>query len=413
MNKSDAQRICSVFDSMKFKKTENIFDADAIIILACSVRQSAVNRIYEVFRKKKIKKSAIKILTGCVLKKDIQKLQKIFDIIIDITKIKNLPKLIKEKKFYNYNPEDIDYLKIIPKQSDNLLALIPISNGCNNFCSYCAVPYTRGLEKNRLAKEILNEVKKLPKNIKQVTLLGQTVNSYINPDKNSRIKDFSDLLEAVAILKPDMWINFMAPYPTKFNNKLIKVIAKYNNISNHIHIPLQSGSDKILKIMNRQYNSGQFLEIIKKIYTAIPDANITTDVIVGFCGETEKDFKDTLNILKKAKITLVYSGLYSPRPQTLAYKMYNDNVSQIKKRKRDEKMTKLIAKQSLERNKKYLGSVVKVLVTNKSKKGIYLGKMQTYETVKIFNAIDCDLGQFVDVKINKALEWGLEGKIIK
>jgi len=205
----------------------------------------------------------------------------------------------------------------------------------------------------------------------------------------------------------------MAPYPTKFNNKLIKVIAKYNNISNHIHIPLQSGSDKILKIMNRQYNSGQFLEIIKKIYTAIPDANITTDVIVGFCGETEKDFKDTLNILKKAKITLVYSGLYSPRPQTLAYKMYNDNVSQIKKRKRDEKMTKLIAKQSLERNKKYLGSVVKVLVTNKSKKGIYLGKMQTYETVKIFNAIDCDLGQFVDVKINKALEWGLEGKIIK
>ncbi|MDD4289754.1 MAG: MiaB/RimO family radical SAM methylthiotransferase [Patescibacteria group bacterium] len=413
MNKSDSERVSSIFESMKMKKTENISEADVIAILACSVRQSAVNRVYEIFRKKKIKKSAIRILTGCVLKKDTQKLQKIFDIIIDITRIKDLPKIIKENKFYSYNPENVEYFDIIPRQKNNFSALIPISNGCNQFCTYCAVPYTRGIEKNRSAYSILSEIKQLPQNIKQITLLGQTVNSYINPDKNSKIKNFSDLLETVAKLKKDTWIGFTSPYPTKFTDKLIKIIAKYNNISNHIHIPLQSGSDKILKLMNRKYTSYQFLEIINKIYKLIPDANITTDVIVGFCNETEKDFSDTLDVLKKSKITLVYSGLYSPRPETLAYKIYNDNVSQSTKRKRDEKMTKLIGKQSLERNKKYLGNVVKVLVSSKSKKGIYLGKMQTHETVKIFNATDYDLGRIVNVKIDKTLEWGLEGKIIK
>ena len=413
MNKSDAQRVSSVFESMKMKKTDNISDADVIAILACSVRQSVVNRVYEIFRKKKIKKTAIKILTGCVLKKDTQQLKKIFGIIIDITKIKDLPKLIKENKFYNYNPENVEYFDIIPKQKDVFSALIPISNGCNQFCTYCAVPYTRGIEKNRSAYGILKEIKSLPKDIKQITLLGQTVNSYINSDKKSKIKDFSDLLEAVAILKPNVWINFLSPYPTKFNDKLIKIIAKYDNISHHIHIPLQSGSDKILKLMNRKYNSQEFLSIINKIYKIIPDANITTDVIVGFSTETEKDFSDTLDVLKKAKITLVYSGLYSPRFQTVAYKMYNDNVKQITKRKRDEKMTKLIGCQSLERNKKYLGNVVKVLISSKSKKGVYLGQMQAYETVKIFNANDKNLGQFVNVKIDKILEWGMEGNIIK
>ncbi len=412
MNKSDSERASSVFDSMKFKKTENISEADIIAILACSVRQGAVNRMYQVFRKKKIKKTAIKILTGCVLKEDVVKTKKLFDIIIDITKIKDLPRLIKEHTFYNYSPENVEYFDVTPNRDNDFSALIPISNGCNQFCTYCAVPYTRGIEKNRSAYGILSEVKKLPKNTKQITLLGQTVNSYINPDKFSKIKDFADLLEAVAISKPDIWVNFLSPYPTKFSDKLIKVIAKYDNISHHIHIPLQSGSDKILKKMNRKYSSKEFLDIINKIYKIIPDANITTDVIVGFCGETEKDFADTLNVLKKAKITLVYSGLYSPRSQTVAYKMYNDNVKQITKRKRDEKMTKLIGKQSLKRNKKYLNKTVKVLISSKSKKGVYLGKMRDYETVKIFNACDENISQIVNVKIDKTLEWGMEGNIV-
>lgn len=418
MNRSDAERVSSILESLKYKKTSTMESADVIVVIACSVRQGAVDRVYGIFRKKKLKKNVIKILTGCVLKEDAQKQQKLFDIIIDITKIKSIPKLIsippwrnKQKTIYNYKPENVNYLDIKPNHSNNFSALVPISNGCNQFCSYCAVPYTRGIEKNRSAYSILKEIKKLPKSVKQITLLGQTINSYINPDNTSDIKDFGDLLERVAILKPNIWINFLSPYPTKFDDGLIKIIAKYDNISHHIHIPLQSGSDKILKKMNRKYSSKEFLSIINKIYKVIPDANITTDVIVGFCGETEKDFESTLNILKKAKITLVYSGLYSPRSQTVAYKMYNDNVKQITKRKRDEKMTKFIGKQSLMRNKKYQDKIVKVLITNKNKKGEYLGKMQTYETVKIFNGHNKYIGQFVNVLIDKCLEWGLEGKI--
>lgn len=412
MNKSDAERVSSILESLKYKKTENILDADIIIILACSVRQTAADRIYGIFKDKKLKKTAIKILTGCVLKEDTKKLQKRFDIIIDITKINNLPKLISKKSEYNYDPKDVKYFNIIPNHN-NYLALVPISNGCNNFCTYCAVPYTRGLEKNRSARSVINEVKGLEKNIKQIMLLGQTVNSYINPDKNTKIKDFGDLLETVAKLKPDCWITFISPYPTKFDDKLIKIIAKYENISHHIHIPLQSGNDRILQMMNRKYNSKQFLTIINKIYKYIPNANITSDVIVGFPTESEKDFNDTLNVLKKAKITLVYSGLYSPRVGTVSYKIYKDDISKVIKRKRDEKMTKIIAGQSLERNKKYLGNIVKVLVQSKSKKDEYIGKMQTYETVKIKGINDKYIGQFVDVKIEKALNWRLEGKIVK
>ncbi|MDD3284596.1 MAG: tRNA (N6-isopentenyl adenosine(37)-C2)-methylthiotransferase MiaB [Patescibacteria group bacterium] len=412
MNKSDAERVSSILESLKYKKTDNILNADVIVVLACSVRQTATDRIYGIFKDKKLKKSVIKILTGCVLKEDTKKLQKRFDIIIDITKINNLSKLISKKSEYNYDPKDVKYFNIIPNHN-NYLALVPISNGCNNFCTYCAVPYTRGLEKNRSAKSIINEIKSLPKNIKQIMLLGQTVNSYVNPDKSSNIKDFSDLLEAVAILKPDTWITFISPYPTKFDDKLIKVIAKYKNISHHIHIPLQSGNDRILQMMNRRYDSSEFLEIISKIYKNIPDANITTDVIVGFPTESEKDFNDTLAVLKKTKVTLVYSGLYSPRPGTVSYKIYKDNVEKITKRKRDEKMTKIIASQSLQRNKKYLGNIVKVLVQNKNNKQEYLGKMQTYETVKIKGINDKYIGQFVDVKIDKALNWRLEGEVIK
>ncbi len=418
MNRSDAQRVSSILESLKYKKTSVMESADVIIVIACSVRQGAVDRVYGIFRKKKLKKNVIKILTGCVLKEDAQKQQKLFDIIIDITKIKSLPKLIsippwrdKQKTLYNYKPENVDYLDITPNHFNNFSALIPISNGCNQFCSYCAVPYTRGIEKNRSTHSILKEIKKLPKSIKQITLLGQTVNSYINPDNTSDIKDFGDLLEKVAILKPDTWITFLSSYPSKFDDKLIKIIAKYDNISHHIHIPLQSGSDKILKMMNRKYSSSQFVSIVEKIYKHIPDANITTDIIIGFPKETEYDFKKTLNVLKKTKTTLVYSGLYSPRFETLTYKMYNDNVSQNTKRKRDEVMTKFIGKQSLMRNKRYQGKVVKVLITNHNKKGEYLGKMQTYETVKIFNGHNKYIGQFVNVLIDKCLEWGLEGKI--
>ena len=423
MNKSDSERVSSILKSLKFKETNKMINADIVVIIACSVRQSAIDRVYGIFHKTKLKKGAIKILTGCVLENDIKNLTSKFDIIIDITKIPDFAKwlrqgrkelkLIRKQKINDYNPKNVDYFDIIPNQKNNFSTFIPISNGCNQFCSYCAVPYTRGREINRSAKNILNEIKKLDKNVRQIVLLGQTVNSYTNPDKKSDIKDFADLLGKIAKLKKDSWITFESSYPSKFNDKLIKIIAKYKNLSHHIHLPLQSGSDKILRLMNRKYSKFEFIKIVKNIYKHIPDANITTDVIIGFPGETKHDFSETLDVIKKCKITLAYSGLYSPRRGTLSAKKYKDNVSMQEKRKRDKILTDLVAKQSGERNKKYLYQVVKVLITEKNKKGEYLGKMQTYETVRILNAKASDLNKIIDVKITKTLNWRLEGKIIR
>lgn len=422
MNQADAEKLATVFDLSGFKNTNDIKKADVIILLACSVRQTAIDRVYGAFHKKKLKENVIKVLTGCVLNYDFNKLQNKFDFIIDITKIRKLPGLIKKhKKYYEYCPGNNLYLEVDSKRINNFEALIPVSNGCNQFCTYCAVPYTRGREMNRSAKKILNDVRKLGAEVKKITLLGQTVNSYLNPDTDSKIKDFApqqvrdfaDLLEQVAVLKPDAWITFMAPYPTKFNDKLINVIAKYENISKHIHLPLQSGSNKILKLMNRKYNTGQFLDIIEKIYKKIPNANITTDIIIGFPNETNNDFRKTINMIKKCNFTLVYTGLYSPRPGSVSAEKYKDNIFKKEKRQRDKQITELVAKQSKERNKQFVNTMQKVLVQSKTSKGIYIGKMQTYETVKVFNAKDEDLGKFIGVKITKALSWGLGGEKVR
>lgn len=450
MNRADAEKLVTIFDLAGFEKTKDIDKADIITLLACSVRQTAVDRIYGAFHKKKLKKVVIKILTGCVLDQDFKKLQDRFDIIIDITKIKKLPKLIKERQqYYQYCPGDNEYLKVNSQLENKWEQLIPISNGCNQFCTYCAVPYTRGREVNRSASNILQEVKNLGPEVKQIILLGQTVNSYVkpvkfcgagispsvklfnrvNPDKNSKVRDFAlrqaqdfaDLLEQVAILKPDAWITFLSPYPTKFNLKLIKIIAKYDNISKHIHLPLQSGSDKILKLMNRKYNMKQFYKIVEQIYKYIPQVNLTSDIIVGFSEETKIDFKRTLQAIKKCKFTLIYTGLYSPRPGTVSAKIYKDEISKAEKRKRDEEITKLVGQISKKHNERFLNTTQKVLVQkvvenpewSRGSKDFSLGKMQNYETVKISNFQKEDLGKFIKVKINKALDWGLEGERVK
>ena len=425
MNRSDAEKVSSILEAENYQRIDKIEKADIIIMLSCSVRQSPMDRIYGVFHKKTLKKGVLKILTGCVLKSDVEKLQDRFDIVIDITKIKELPKLIKKNQnYYNYCSGNNEYLEVSSKRESSYEAFIPISSGCNQFCSYCAVPYTRGREINRSAKNIIKEIQGLDESVKKITLLGQVVNLYVNPDKNNikngikdfvsqQVRDFADLLKQIAILKPNVWITFLSPYPTKFNKKLINVIAKYENISKHIHMPLQSGSDKILRLMNRKYNSSEFLEIVQEIYEKIPEANITSDVIVGFPNESKKDFEDTLNILKKAKITIVYSGLYSPRPGTVSEKLYKDDVLKPEKRKRDEKMTSLVAKTLSTRNKKLIGKELKVLIQSSGEKGFFIGKTRDYEIVKVSGVNQKDIGKFIKVKIIKTFKWYLEAKKIK
>jgi len=413
MNQADAEKLATIFDTAGFQRIAQMEKADIIAILSCSVRQSAIDRAYGVFHQKKLKKNVIKILSGCVLAQDFKKLQDRFDIIIDITKIKKLPTLIKARQHhYQYCPGNNSYLEVNSKAEKDFEALVPISNGCNQFCTYCAVPYTRGREVNRLASKILKEVQNLSDDVKKITLLGQTVNSYINSDKKSKIKDFADLLEQVAITKPNTWISFLSPYPTKFNLKLIKVIAQYDNISKHIHLPLQSGSDKILKLMNRKYNMKEFYKIVDQIYKYIPDANLTTDIILGFPGETKKDFQESLKVVQKCKFTAIFTGLYSPRPETVSKKIYEDKITQKEKRIRDEKITKAVVNISAQKNKKFVGSIQKVLVQS-MKKGIALTKTKNNEAVRVKNVNQEDLGQFLNVKITKALDWSMEAEKVR
>ena len=424
MNQADAEKLASVFNSAGFEKVEKMEKADIIALLSCSVRQSAIDRAYGAFHQKKLKKGVIKILTGCVLVTDFKKLQDRFDIIIDITKIKELPKLIKKhRQHYQYCPGNNDYLEVDSRSENKWEKLIPISNGCNQFCTYCAVPYTRGREVNRSAQKILKEVKNLNSDVKKITLLGQTVNSYINPDSKvhkipakgwfaSGGKDFADLLEQVAILKPNTWITFLSPYPTKFSLKLIKVIAKYDNISKHIHLPLQSGSDKILKLMNRKYNMKQFYKIVDQIYKYISDANLTTDIILGFPGETKKDFQESLSAVKKCKFTAIFTGLYSPRPGTVSAKIYEDKIINKEKRARDEKITKAVANISAQKNKGFVGNQYKVLVQS-IKGGVAVAKTKNNETLKVKNITKENKGKFINVKVTKASDWSMEAEKVR
>ncbi|MBF0107095.1 MAG: MiaB/RimO family radical SAM methylthiotransferase [Deltaproteobacteria bacterium] len=408
VNEAEANELAHLMDTGGFVGAIDVNHADLIIILACSVRQDIMDSIYNFIATNKIKKNVLKILTGCVLEYDISKLKGQFDIIIDITKIAKLPKLIARKsKFYEYSPGNNSYLELNYQSNKPWEQLIPISNGCNQFCSYCAVPYTRGRENNSSAKKILTKIKNLAPEVKKITLLGQTVNSYVNPDKNSKIINFADLLENVALLRPDSWVRFASSHPNGFDLYLIKIIAKYPNISRHIHLPLQSGSNKILKLMNRKYTIEQYYELVDKIYKYIPDANLTTDIIVGFPGETKSDFNNTLKAISKCQVSAVETGIYSPRPGTLAQKMYRDSITKAEKLRRAKEINNYINRKFRQKSIKLIGSSQEVLIESIDN-GFSLGRTRKYETVKIVGALAKNLGAFVPVRFIKPSEKDLK-----
>lgn len=366
MNKSDSERIAAVLENIGCRKATDIQNADLIIFNMCAVRQAAVDRVYgqlKNIKKIKAKNKKIKIfLTGCILDCDKKKLSDRANLIFDIrslNKIMNyelrtknisqrLTSLWLEFKIQSSKFENYDYLKIKPKYKDEKSAFVPIMTGCNNFCSYCAVPYTRGREYSRSAKDILNEVSALLKNgCKKITLLGQNVNSYCSKFQNPKIKnqmkskksndeiiDFSILLKMINNLKGDFEINFLTSHPKDMSDKLIEEIAKCEKISKNLHLPFQSGSNAILKKMNRGYTRQDYLSLIKKIKNRIPDIKFSTDVIVGFPGETKKQFEKTVGVIKKVEFYLIYANKYSPRKEALAAKIYKDNISIDKKKLR-------------------------------------------------------------------------------
>ena len=416
MNYSDSERIAAVLESAGYQKTSLENEADLIVINACSVRKSAVDRIagnFKKYKKYKKKNPDLKIiLTGCVLESDKKRFEKLFDLVVDIVETRHC--LVSTTKAQQSIQS---YFQIKPLRQSKSSAYVPIMTGCNNFCSYCVVPYTRGREYSRPMEEILSEITELvKKGYKEIILLGQNVNSY-KPDKTI---NFSKLLKLINDIHGNFWIRFLTSHPKDMTEDLIKTVAACEKVTPYIHLALQSGDDEILKKMNRKYTADHFLNLIKLIRKYIPDAVITTDIIVGFPGETEKQFQNTAEIMKKAKFDMAYINKYSARPGTTSAKL-NDDVSWEEKKKREKILTEILKETALRNNKKYVGKIIDVLIDEINDDYIY-GKTRSFKNVKVESVVgsivpiglwNLNAGQLIKIKITQAGVWGLEGRIVK
>lgn len=394
MNATDSVKIASELEKFGLLPASNLNEANFVIVNMCSVRQSAVDRVFGIKQKLlKIKdKKPISILTGCVLKKDRKKFEKIFDYLLDIKDIKSWQKTlnlaVKNKR---------------QKTKNNFSINVPIMIGCNNFCSYCVVPFVRGQEYSRPAKEIICEIKKSVRNkAKEIWLLGQNVNSY--KDKNI---SFPKLLKMIDKIPGEFWIRFTSSHPKDFSSKLIDAMASCKKITPYLNLPVQSGDNDILRAMNRHYTVAQYKEIIKKLRKKIPDVCISTDVIVGFPGETKKQFENTAKLFKAVKYDMAYINKYSPRSGTTAEKL-KDNVPIAEKKKRERILTEILKKTALKKNNRFVGKTTTVLIESKNN-DYWIGKNQYNKTVKVFSKKHLKIGGFNKTIVTKADAWGLEG----
>jgi len=420
MNIADSERLASFLDSNGFILESDVKKANVVILNTCGVKQSAEDRVYGLVNTIQKNNPGVKIvITGCLSRREDVKKRLIgrVDILLPISEILQLPGILAGEE---YNPkfslESVrqakgeKYLGIPAKRGKGFSASVPIGNGCNNFCAYCVVPYARGREVYRPAREIISEVKELIKEgYKEILLIAQNVNSY--HDKNY---DFPKLLTAVAKIPGDFWIRFVSSHPKDMSDELIKVVASSNKICNHLHLAVQSGDDEILRVMNRKYTAKHFENLIAKVRQARPGIAITTDVIVGFPGETRKQFANTVKLFKRVKFDLAYISQYSPRPGTVSAKM-KDNVTPVEKKRREEEINTILKATALENNKKHLGQEVVMLIEGINKRGKYYGKTSTYQTVlaRTSKKVNKNLiGTFAKVKIAEILPFALEGDLV-
>ncbi|HCA66730.1 MAG TPA: tRNA (N6-isopentenyl adenosine(37)-C2)-methylthiotransferase MiaB, partial [Candidatus Jacksonbacteria bacterium] len=399
MNRSDAERIASFLDTLGFKKTEKEEEANLIAVQACSIRQSAIDRIHsrihkwmEIKKKRTSDHPLVTLLTGCVLPRDRKVFSKQFDLFIETD---DVPKEFAQKlaillpqfnfAYISEDRRDIkskdvtsdDFFALKPNYTSTFQAYIPIQAGCNNFCTFCAVPYTKGRERYRPNKDIVHEIEHLiDRGYKEITLLGQNVNTYFDPTlkdalgKRTRYRewnaltDFPRLLRTVNDIKGNFWVRFLTSNPWDMSDETIKAVADCEKVCEYIHLPMQSGSDKILKAMNRHHTQKHYLELIDKIRAAIPGVAITTDVIVGFPGETEEDFMEIVKAMQYVGYDMAYLARYSPRPGTIAERYFKDDVPREEKKRREKYLEEILRKSALKANKKYVGKEVEVLVEN-------------------------------------------------
>ncbi len=402
MNSSDAERIATLVEENGYQKTDSEQEADLIIVVACSVRKSAVDRIFGKSRhwlKKRQAGKLLTVLTGCVLDEDKKKLAGFFDLVISSDQMSKIGELIKTKKD---NSEE--YFQIEPKRNSSFSAYVPIMTGCNNFCAYCAVPYARGREVSRPAEEVIAECKKLiDDGYKEIILLGQNVNSYAHDNYN-----FPKLLSEIDSITGDWWLRFLTSHPKDFSDDLLEVIKNRKHLTPYLHLAVQSGDEEVLKNMNRKYTPEKFLNLVEKAKESIPEIMLSTDAIVGFPGETVEQFLNTVELFKKAAFSMAFIAKYSPRAGTVAAKM-EDNISIEEKKKRWQKLTDVLAETAFVENQKLIGQKVRVLVDSYNN-GRAMGKTIDNRLIGFSTGQDLT-GQFVEVVVERADSWGLFGKI--
>lgn len=424
MNVHDSENIKALLETMNFIETDKMEDADLILLNTCAIRENAHNKVFGFLgRVKHLKEERPNIISGicgCMAQeenvvKEIKNKYKWVDIVFGTHNIKNLPAILndslikKEQEIEVFSIEG-DIVENLPvKRDSKYKAWVNIMYGCDKFCTYCIVPYTRGKQRSREPKYIIDEVIKLVNlGYKEVTLLGQNVNAY-GKDLDIDYK-MSDLLKDVANTGIDR-VRFVTSHPWDFDDEMIDVISKYDNIMPYIHLPLQSGSDRILKLMGRRYTKEEYLNLYKKLKDKIKNVSITTDIIVGFPGETEEDFLETLDVVNKCKYDSAYTFIFSPREGTPAAKM-KDDISVEEKNERLHRLNEIVNKYANLANQKYLNKTVKVLIEGKSEKDDML--MGYTDTMKLVNvkANKDNIGKIVDVKITDIKTWSLDGQII-
>ncbi len=422
MNVHDSEEISGLLDNLGYTKTTSEADADLIILNTCAIRENAHDKVFGFLgRCKHLKQERpnLKIvLCGCMAQEksvvdEIMSKHKYIDLVFGTHNIHELPSYLMnlgeglniEVKSNEGNVYEIgeNY-----HRDSKYTAWINIMYGCDKFCTYCIVPYTRGKERSRKSKDILKEVMCLKeKGYKEVTLLGQNVNAY--GCDNDEEMSFAELLENVAKTGIER-IRFVTSHPWNFTDEMIDVIAKYDNIMPYIHLPLQSGSDRILKLMGRRYTQAEYLALYKKIKDKVKNAAITTDIIVGFPNESDEDFEETIKVVEECKFDGAFTFIYSPREGTPAAKMEDLTPLSVKEA-RLQRLNEIVNKYSNMNNQKYLNQTVKVLLIGDSDRDS--NKLYGYtETMKLVN-VECDkslIGQIVDVKINEAKSFSLDGK---
>lgn len=419
MNVSDTERFASFLEKEGFTLATSREKADIVIINTCGVKQMAEDRAYGLVHTIRKKNKAVRIvITGCLSQREDVKrrLLKKVDWFLPVGDMFLLPNLLRGVEYKTkYSSDDYrlhsgeKYLKIKPKYSKNYSAHVPIGNGCNNFCSYCVVPYARGREVYRPAKEIITEVKSLiNKGFKEIILVAQNVNSYKDEGYS-----FPLLLSEIANIPGKFWLRFYSSHPKDMSDELIKVIGSSDKICNHLHLALQSGDDKILKAMNRKYTVYDYEVLIEKVREAKPGIAVTTDIIVGFPGEGKNRFLNTASIFNKIGFDMAYISQYSPRPGTVSAEKMKDNIEPLEKKRRFDFLNGELKRMATLKNEAYLGRIVEVLVDGENKKDKYYGKTSSSKTVLINSKKNkLKIGSFVEVVIKKARPFGLEADIV-